>query len=104
MSNRLQRRAAPPAYLPGTEHSEAPQDSPSPARALWRGVVATLSRWLDEQRERRGSVAQLRHLNDRLLRDIGIDREDIEASVDRSLWEMRFQQALRTSHDFHRGL
>jgi uncharacterized protein YjiS (DUF1127 family) len=104
MSNRLQRRTAPPTLLPELAHPEAPQDSPAPARAIWQGVIASLTRWLDEQRERRGSVARLRHLNDWMLRDIGIDRDDIEASVDRGLWELRLQQAQRTGREIHRGL
>jgi uncharacterized protein YjiS (DUF1127 family) len=104
MSNRLQRRTAPRAFLPEIGRQEPPQNGLSPARAVWQHVIAALARWLDEQRERRGSVARLRHLNDRLLRDIGVDRDDIEASVDRSLWEMRFQQALRAGRDSHRGL
>ncbi len=102
MSNRLQRRTAPSTVLPRIGHPAAPQDGP--ARTMWQGVIASLTRWLDEQRERRGSVARLRHLNDWMLRDIGIDRDDIEASVDRGLWELRLQQARRTGREIHRGL
>ncbi|MGH6753698.1 DUF1127 domain-containing protein [Hypericibacter sp.] len=104
MSNRLQRHPAPPAFLSELGRHEAPQNSPSPARAVWQGVIASLARWLDEQRERRGSVTRLRHLNDWMLRDIGIDRDDIEANVDRGLWELRLQQAPRTGREIHRGL
>jgi uncharacterized protein YjiS (DUF1127 family) len=104
MSNRLQRRTAPRAFLPEIGRQEPPQNGLSPARAVWQHVIAALARWLDGQRERRGSVVRLRHLNDWMLRDIGIDRDDIEASVDRGLWELRLQQAQRTGREIHRGL
>ena len=104
MSNRLQHRTAPPAFLTEIGREATPQTGLSPARTAWQGVIATLARWLDGQRDRRGSVARLRHLNDWMLRDIGIDRDDIEASVDRGRWELRLQQAPRTGREIHRGL
>ena len=104
MSNRLQRHPSPPTLLREFGHTEAPQDSPAPYRAMWQGVIASLTRWLDEQRQRRGSVLRLQQLNDWMLRDIGIDRDDIEGSVDRGLWELRLQQAPRTGRETHRVL
>ena len=43
------------------------------------GLAARVRRWS----ERRRAIRDLSALNDRLLRDIGIDRCDIEAAVDR---------------------
>ena len=103
MSNRLQHRKAPATLLSGPTRDKVPQNRLSPAPTMWQGAIGRLARWLDDQRERRGSVARLRHLNDWMLRDIGIDRDDIEASVDRYLWELRFQQTLLIGRDIHRG-
>ena len=66
-------------------------------------MLGKLAQWLDDRRERRRSVVRLQHLNDWMLRDIGVDRDDIEGSVDRVLWELRFQQTLLPGRDIHRG-
>ena len=50
-----------------------------------RGVDALLS-WTDRTRQRR----HLAELDDRLLRDIGISRADVEAEVSRPFWRSEY--------------
>ncbi len=45
-------------------------------------VVARLFAWRDRARSRR----QLGELNERLLRDIGLDRASAQAEADKSFW------------------
>lgn len=44
------------------------------------GLLATLGRWYITRRRRRIGIRQLRALDDRLLRDIGIGRSEIESA------------------------
>lgn len=53
--------------------------------ALGHGLVARLSR----ARQRRRTLAELYRLDDRALRDIGIDPHNVEAAVDRLLAQQR---------------
>jgi uncharacterized protein YjiS (DUF1127 family) len=96
MSNLLQRRGAPAVVLP--------EARPTPLRSVWQSTLGALARWVEDQRAKRGSIARLQHLNDWMLRDIGIDRDDIEDSADRRLWELRLHQETLIARDFHRGL
>jgi uncharacterized protein YjiS (DUF1127 family) len=48
-----------------------------------------LWRFLDEHRARRLAIRQLRNLDDRYLRDLGIERQDIAALVDREVGRFR---------------
>ena len=49
---------------------------PSSAGLLRRLAVHLANRW-QERRQRRAAAAALSHLNDHLLRDIGVSRADV---------------------------
>lgn len=49
--------------------------------AVWRGVAraaAAIAAWNAERRRARNAMAQLSRLSDRMLKDIGVARHDIE--------------------------
>jgi uncharacterized protein YjiS (DUF1127 family) len=81
MSNRLQ---------PCTGPAIAAPDRTARFLSVWQGGAARLLHWVAQRRQRRMSINRLRHLNTWLLRDIRIDREDVEGAVDRLLSEQRF--------------
>lgn len=49
-------------------------------------------RFLDERRARRLAIRQLHNLDDRYLRDLGIERQDIAALVDREVGRFRLDE------------
>jgi uncharacterized protein YjiS (DUF1127 family) len=81
MSNLLQRCSGPAIATP---------DRIVHFPSVWQGGAARLLHWVAARRQRRMTVNRLQHLNAWLLRDIGIDREDIPGEVDRLLSEQRF--------------
>ena len=87
MSNPSQCPTGPASFQPPWG-----QNSTENARRLssiWRGALSGLRQWFNEQRQRQDSIAQLRRLDARLLRDIGIDGDDIEGCVDHLLAQQR---------------
>jgi uncharacterized protein YjiS (DUF1127 family) len=46
------------------------------------GAVRSLARWLETRRQLRA----LTELDDRLLRDVGLSREDVERACSMSFW------------------
>lgn len=63
---------------PGRDTPARHQRAPSPRY----GAVTRALRWIERQRRRRLAVRQLERLDTRLLRDIGIERDDIAGYVD----------------------
>ncbi len=51
-------------------------------RGIVAFAVALLTAWCDRSRQRR----HLRDLDDRMLRDVGICRHDVEREVDKPFW------------------
>ncbi|MGR2738648.1 DUF1127 domain-containing protein [Billgrantia sp. Q4P2] len=45
-----------------------------------------LSRWIKDQQQRHRSRQELRHLDDHLLADIGLDRDTIAREVRKPFW------------------
>jgi uncharacterized protein YjiS (DUF1127 family) len=88
MSNPTQRCSGPAVSALGWT-GDGPMP-PARFRSVWQGTIGRLRQWLAEQRQRRRSINRLQQLNEWLLRDIGIDREDIGGEVDRLLSEQRF--------------
>lgn len=88
MSNLAQRCSGPAVPAPGWA-GDSPM-STARFRSVWQGTIGRLRQWLAEQHRRRRSINRLQQLNEWLLRDIGIDREDIGGEVDRLLSEQRF--------------
>ncbi len=57
--------------------AKSTQETPEAGQIRSRGVFAALRRWLNN----RQMVAQLQQMDDRMLRDIGIERGDIVARI-----------------------
>jgi uncharacterized protein YjiS (DUF1127 family) len=55
-------------------------------------LLDRLWRFLDERRARRLAIRQLGNLDDRHLRDIGIERQDIAVLVDREVGRFRLDE------------
>ena len=62
------------------------------ARPLGFHLVDNLVHWLRSKWHRRAIIRQLQRLDDRLLRDIGINRNEIEAFTDAMLTAHRQSQ------------
>ncbi|MDX5377220.1 MAG: DUF1127 domain-containing protein [Halomonas sp.] len=45
-----------------------------------------LSRWIREQQRRHRTRCDLRHLDDHLLADIGLDRDTVKREVRKPFW------------------
>lgn len=60
----------------------APPDRRPPSFRLIRRVTAALERWRQRQEQRRS----LALLSDRLLRDVGLTRDDVERELEKPRW------------------
>ncbi|MGQ4880750.1 DUF1127 domain-containing protein [Billgrantia sp. LNSP4103-1] len=49
--------------------------------------LAGLSRWLRDQQQRHRTRCDLRHLDDHLLADIGLDRDTVRREVNKRFWQ-----------------
>jgi uncharacterized protein YjiS (DUF1127 family) len=84
----LEHRRSRPGAPSRAEYQPRTQQTRNPSRwypSISAAVVVILSK-LRELRARRRTVIELRNLDDRTLRDIGIYRYDIESIVRRETW------------------
>ena len=66
------------------------QSCARPAERL--SLLDRLYRFYDDRRARHRAIRQLSRLDDRDLRDIGIDRHDIDVIVDREIGRFRLDE------------
>jgi uncharacterized protein YjiS (DUF1127 family) len=68
-----------------------------------RGALGRLLTAIARQLSRQGAILQLRRLDPHLLRDIGIERQEIEAFVDIMLRQQESYAPVRLHRRDHRG-
>lgn len=57
-----------------------------------RSLLDRIRRFFDNRQARRLAIRELRKLQDRDLRDIGVERQDIDAMVDREIGRWRLDE------------
>ena len=70
------------ANLQRTAALVAPMRHPSGRMRVMSGAAQSVARWLETQRQLRA----LADLDDHLLRDVGLSREDVERACSVSFW------------------
>lgn len=71
-----------------------------PHQRPWTGIVSRLASAIKDSRTRRGTIHDLRRMNDLQLADIGIERRRIPEMVDAL---MSRNAARRENHEYDRG-
>ena len=71
-----------PEILPA--HPAAPETQRHQPRKVKYGILGRLMMFIEVTRERR----ELAHMDDKLLRDIGLTRDEARHEVDRPFWDV----------------